>query len=205
MRSMKHLLTLYCVRYQECISHYSVIAVIYICPDEQHGRKIMKLREKKGSTANEWFILSAELSSTSSYSFFPFHSSTYSFFFCSVLYLLVIIFFSPLYVLSASFSLLVWSGLSHLKEDNKNNINNKKKPWLPQSTIQFLLFTVKILERGIGPFCISSSSIFFFTLCHLISAPTTLMKTFLIKPHCQEQWAHQSPYNTGLLYCHWHC
>lgn len=95
MRSMKHLLTLYCVRYQECISHYSVIAVIYICPDEQHGRKIMKLREKKGSTANEWFILSAELSSTSSYSFFPFHSSTYSFFFCSVLYLLVIIFFSP--------------------------------------------------------------------------------------------------------------
>lgn len=114
-------------------------------------------------------------------------------------------FFFPLYVLSASFSLLVWSGLSHLKEDNKNNINNKKKPWLPQSTIQFLLFTVKILERGIGPFCISSSSIFFFTLCHLISAPTTLMKTFLIKPHCQEQWAHQSPYNTGLLYCHWHC
>lgn len=131
MRSMKHLLTLYCVRYQECISHYSVIAVIYICPDEQHGRKIMKLREKKGSTANEWIILSAELSSTSSYSFFPFHSSTYSFFFLFCTLLAGYHFFSPLYVLSASFSLLVWSGLSHLKEDNKNNINNKKKAMTP--------------------------------------------------------------------------
>lgn len=124
---MKHLLTLYCVRYQECIiSYYSSISMIYICPYEQHGRTIMKLGKKKWlhckwvvytfSWTRQHFLLIL-LSISHFYIFFLF------LLFCT---LLASYHFFFLYVLSASFSLLVWSSLSHLKEDNKNNINNKK-------------------------------------------------------------------------------
>ena len=44
---MKHLLYISCIRYQEYIEdYYNSISMLYICPDEQDGRKIMPLGKK---------------------------------------------------------------------------------------------------------------------------------------------------------------
>lgn len=44
---MKHLLYISCNRYQKCIEdYYNSISMLYICPDEQDGRRIMPLGKK---------------------------------------------------------------------------------------------------------------------------------------------------------------